>query len=365
MTTVSVSKIVHQAETFVFDCDGVLWNGNYLIEGTEDALQRLRAENKRLLFITNNSAKSRAGVVDKFKSLGVEGISTDDVITSGYSAARFLETRGVRTAIVLGSAQGIGSELNMLGIEAIFPDAAGSSGDGSCTVEEYSQLVREPHIGAVVAGSDTGLTFAKLARASLALENNDCLFVATNRDATINVGPPGSSRMMPEAGSTVGALEGGTGRKAIDVGKGGEWMMDLLHKEFGIATLAVAQHMAPSRTGQSGESLTKADMMEELKRRTVMIGDRLDTDVAFGKQCGFTTVLPLTGVTSSQHVQKGGTGGWKPTTVGGKTVRIANKELQEEYMPDVVVGSLAAFVSATAPARPTCATPSGEWGGGT
>jgi len=63
-----VTEIVTNADTFIFDCDGVLWNGSYLIEGTIPALQQLRAENKKLLFITNNSAKSRTGVVDKFKA---------------------------------------------------------------------------------------------------------------------------------------------------------------------------------------------------------------------------------------------------------------------------------------------------------
>jgi len=273
----------------------------------------------------------------------VEGVSPDDVITSGYSAARFLQARGVRTALVLGSEQGIGSELEALGITALFPDPAGSNGDGSCTVEEYSKLAREPHVGAVVAGSDTGLTFAKLARASLALENEDCLFVATNLDATINVGTPGScARMMPEAGSTVGALEGGTGRKAIDVGKGGWWMRDMLSHEFGIATIAVDTTTPESSAGSNRDSQpSPANNAEDLKPRTVMVGDRLDTDVAFGKHCGFTTVLPLTGVTTERDLKIGGARGVAVNQEGrnGQTLRA-------EHMPDMVVGSLAAFLGA-------------------
>ena len=53
------SKALEGITTLVLDCDGVIWRGNQVIEGVADALQSLRARGVRLLFVTNNSSKSR------------------------------------------------------------------------------------------------------------------------------------------------------------------------------------------------------------------------------------------------------------------------------------------------------------------
>ena len=64
--------LVDSVETFIFDCDGVIWKGDSLIEGVPETIAMLRAMGKRLIFVTNNSTKSRAGYLKKFLSLGLE-----------------------------------------------------------------------------------------------------------------------------------------------------------------------------------------------------------------------------------------------------------------------------------------------------
>ena len=97
------------------------------------------------------------------------------------------------------------------------------------------------------------------------LELEGCLFVATNPDHADNIG---NGRMMPGTGCLVAAVETATRRRAFNVGKGGDWLLPFLCSQL---------------------ALQPATAM--------MVGDRLDTDIALGKQGGLRTCLPLTGVT--------------------------------------------------------------------
>lgn len=63
--------LLDSVDVFIFDCDGVIWKGDVAIEGATRVLDRLRALNKRVFFVTNNSTKSRKGFISKFTSLGI------------------------------------------------------------------------------------------------------------------------------------------------------------------------------------------------------------------------------------------------------------------------------------------------------
>ena len=76
----------------LLDCDGVLWNGDTIIEGVPETLDSFRQAGKRLLFITNNSTKSRAMAAAKFERLGIQGVGAEDIITSGFAAAKYLQS---------------------------------------------------------------------------------------------------------------------------------------------------------------------------------------------------------------------------------------------------------------------------------
>ena len=64
--------LLEATNTFIFDCDGVIWKGDCLIEGIEETLEMLRSMGKRLIFVTNNSTKSRKSYAKKFESLGLK-----------------------------------------------------------------------------------------------------------------------------------------------------------------------------------------------------------------------------------------------------------------------------------------------------
>ena len=131
------------------------------------------------------------------------------------------------------------------------------------------------------------LTYRRLAWASLALQDPECLFVATNLDAADNVGSAERPRLMPGAGTVVGALRACSGREPFNCGKGGDWIPRLLLAEL-------EDELRDSEV---------ADASVSANRPVAMVGDRMETDVAFGRQCGFVTLLPLTGVTTPATLQ--------------------------------------------------------------
>ena len=78
-----------QVEAFIFDCDGVIWRGDSLIEGVPETLSMLRRAGKKVIFVTNNSTKSRAGYKAKFTKLGLE-VDAAEIYSSSFAAAAYL-----------------------------------------------------------------------------------------------------------------------------------------------------------------------------------------------------------------------------------------------------------------------------------
>ena len=226
-----------EIDTVLLDCDGVLWNGDTIIPGTREALASFRASGKRLIFITNNATKSRKMAAEKFEKLGILGVAAEDIITSGYSAARYLraqefDRRGVGgiSAMVVGGA-GITDELELASIPTVAPEPEPELEPPyptSVSAASFNAWEVDPRVGAVVVGMDTQLSYRRVAAAALALQNPDCLFIATNMDAADNVGSGERPRLMPGAGAAVGALVGCTGREPVNCGKGGQWILELL-----------------------------------------------------------------------------------------------------------------------------------------
>eukprot|EP00191_Tetraselmis_sp_GSL018_P000631 CAMPEP_0177599612 /NCGR_PEP_ID=MMETSP0419_2-20121207/13096_1 /TAXON_ID=582737 /ORGANISM="Tetraselmis sp., Strain GSL018" /LENGTH=164 /DNA_ID=CAMNT_0019092377 /DNA_START=526 /DNA_END=1020 /DNA_ORIENTATION=- len=145
-----------------------------------------------------------------------------------------------------------------------------------CSPSDIEAIKVDPSIGAVVVGFDPRFSYSKLAYATACLrELPGCRFVLTNGDHGDKVG---GGRIMPGTGAISAAIETSSGRKPVTVGKGGPWLLPWLCEHYGL----------------------------EDTRRVCIVGDRLDTDIALGKQGGLRTVLPLTGVTSLEDLQAAG-----------------------------------------------------------
>jgi phosphoglycolate phosphatase len=256
-------------------------------------------QGKRLVFVTNNSTKSRAGYTAKFKSLGLNVTAVrrllscalaraarfchpslltppahsqpppppqEEIFSSSFAAAAYLESTNFpknKKVYVVGEV-GIEQELDLVGVAHI-----GGPSDGAKTIDlAPGQLLHhDPDVAAVVVGFDRYINYYKIQYATLCIrENPGCEFIATNTDAVTHLT---DAQEWAGNGSMVGALRGSCQREPTVVGKPAAFMLDYIAKKFDV----------------------RPDQM-------CMVGDRLDTDILFGKDGGLRTLLVLSGVTS-------------------------------------------------------------------
>ncbi len=231
-------------DAFLFDLDGVVYRGSNAIPEARPTLELLREMGKRIAFVTNNSARTPDEVAARLEAMGIPA-TAHEVQTSALATADLLANRGVRDAFVIGEA-GIREALMAKGIALVGSDA------GSVDV--------------VVVGWDRGADYDKLKVASLLVERGATL-VATNADASF----PAPDGDWPGAGALLAAIETTTGSRAEVVGKPN-------------APLLIA---ALDRAGGG---------------RPLMIGDRLDTDIAGAVGLGWDSLLVLSGITRTEDV---------------------------------------------------------------
>lgn len=277
-----LKTLVSRTELFVFDCDGVIWHGDHIIPGmiaclsrvsammtagAKNALETLKAANKKLSFVTNNSTKTRKAFSNKFKRLGIPWVEENDIWTSAYAAAAFLrdETKlpSSKKVYVVGE-QGLVDELESVGYSCL-----GGPADAH-KVFDGDVLHVDENIGAVVVGFDGYINYYKLSYATIAARTlPGCVFLATNRDSLTHLNP---TQEFPGGGTMVAALETAIGTKPLVAGKPSPFLMTAVEGSHGI---------------NAGSGVN-----------CCMIGDRIDTDVLFGKANDIDTILVLTGVTS-------------------------------------------------------------------
>lgn len=263
--------VMKNIDTILFDCDGVLYRTLDQCPGASECIQGLMDSGKKVLFVTNNGGINRRELKDKLSTvLGLGSLTNDQMVSSSYSCAQYLKSKlepGSRVHVV-GSA-GLCEEL----ANSSFEISGGPSLDDSpsMTRQELADYEFPKHpIDAVVVGHDVAMTFRKLCIAdNLLLRNPAALFVATNEDSFDLVGS--DRRHIAGNGCTVKALEYCSRRKATCVGKPSSTLADLIAAEHGLD---------PSRA--------------------LFVGDRLDTDILFGKANGMKSLLVMTGVTSAQ-----------------------------------------------------------------
>nr|TKR90735.1 hypothetical protein D5086_0000230470 [Populus alba] len=270
LSTQNIRSLFDSVEAFLFDCDGVIWKGDKLIDGVSQTLDWLRSKGKKLVFVTNNSLKSRIQYAKKFHSLGIS-VAEDEIFSSSFAAAMYLKVNNFpqeKKVYVIGG-EGILEELQLAGYTGL-----GGPEDGEKRVElkPNSLFEHDKSVGAVVVGIDPRINYYKLQYGTLCIrENPGCLFIATNRDA---VGHMTDLQEWPGAGCMVAAMCGSTEREPIVVGKPSTFIMDFLLQKFHINT-----------------------------SKMCMVGDRLDTDILFGQNAGCKTLLVLSGVTTQTTLQ--------------------------------------------------------------
>ncbi|XP_077195676.1 chronophin [Paroedura picta] len=263
-------EVLGEAQGVLFDCDGVLWTGERAVPGAAELLERLSRSGKATLFVSNNSRRSVAELERRFSRLGFRGVRGEQVFSSALCSALFLRQRLLFEAGPAGdsSAAPPPGPVFVLGGEGL----RGELRDAGLRLvgEEDDDEERAP-VRAVLVGYDDQFTFAKLSEACAYLRDPRCLLVATDPDPWH---PLSDGQRTPGTGSLTAAVETASGRKAMVVGKPNTYMFECIVERFGVD---------PSRM--------------------LMVGDRLETDILFGKNCGLETVLTLTGVSRLEEAQ--------------------------------------------------------------
>ncbi|KAJ8903839.1 hypothetical protein NDN08_000372 [Rhodosorus marinus] len=263
-------NLLDKTNIFIFDCDGVIWRGDSVIEGVPETLDYLRALGKRLFFVTNNSTKSRAQYAKKFESLGLNA-EPEEIFSSSFAAAAYLEqTKFKETGkkvYVIGEV-GIEDELKLVDI----PFIGGEADKGKAPNMKKGGFLEHDHdVGAVVVGFDRNINYYKIQFAQLCInENEGCEFIATNTDAVTHLT---DAQEWAGNGSMVGAIKGCTGQEPTVVGKPSPLMIDYIVEKYDVS-----------------------------RDEVCMVGDRLDTDVLFGKNNGLASLLVLSGVTTEEKL---------------------------------------------------------------
>lgn len=224
----------------VFDLDGTLYRGSVAIEGADAAVRAVEEAGWRVILATNNSTRHRREVVAHVHRITGLDIPPERVVTSADAAAAAMRPDDAPAFVV--GASGLRRTLEEAGI-ALTEDPDEARG--------------------VVVGLDRAFDYARLAAACRAVLSGARL-VATNGDTTF----PGDQGPEPGAGAMVAAIVAVTGAEPLVAGKPNEPMRE-----------AVAAVLSPGLT--------------------VVVGDRVDTDIAFAARSGWASILVLTGVTDA------------------------------------------------------------------
>ncbi|XP_042902635.1 glycerol-3-phosphate phosphatase isoform X2 [Parasteatoda tepidariorum] len=244
--------------------------GNDAIPGSVEVINALKNMGKHIIYVTNNSTKSREEYLKKFEKLGFPA-TLDSIISTAYCVATYLKSMSFKKKVYILGSGGIARELEKANIEhlPIGPDPVPEE-----WIPWTHSLKLDPEVGAVVVGFDHHVSYPKLTKAASYVRNPDTLFIATNRDEQFPSGNTGLT--MPGAGTFVISVEAVSGRKAHALGKPERYMLDCIKQTFPAIDF----------------------------NRCIMIGDRLNTDILLGTRHGIKTLLVLTGISSLEEVRE-------------------------------------------------------------
>jgi phosphoglycolate phosphatase len=263
----NVKRLLDSIDTVLTDCDGVIYHGNKAVPGAAAAVLKLKKLGKRFFYVTNNSMKTRKEFAQKCSDLGFPA-TEDDIVGSGYVVAQTLQQKYKYSgkAYTLGSPS-LAWELSQVGITAV-----GIGPDGT-SMKDVEHFPLDKDVKCVICGFDEHISYAKIAKAMAYLQHKECLFVVTNTDTGL---PSGSGRLLPGAGSMVAMLQTASQRQPdVICGKPNQPMFDVLLNKYKLTP-----------------------------KKTLMIGDRLDTDILLAGRCSLQSLLVLTGFSTLDEVKQ-------------------------------------------------------------
>lgn len=237
-----ISKI----QAAILDMDGVLWRDDQAIGNLPEIFTWFERRGWKITLATNNATKSVRQYLEKLRRFGVS-LEPSQIVNSAQAAAYYLRQRFPQ-----------GGSIYVIGEDALVQ-----------TLAQEGFSPSENDALAVVVGMDRELTYEKLKRGCLLIRAG-ALFIGTNPDRTF----PTPEGLIPGAGALLAALEAATGVQPVIVGKPAPEMYRVALQRMGV-----------------------------FPENTLVIGDRLETDIAGAQAIGCRTALVLSGVTSAREAQ--------------------------------------------------------------
>ena len=241
-------------KALILDMDGVLWRSDEPIGDLPAIFERIKSRGLKYVFATNNGTKTPEQYVEKLTELGVE-IESRQVVTSALGVAHLLEQKFPK-----------GTKIFMIGEDGV-PQALKEKGF------EILPVVEAQDAQVVVMGIDRAITFDKMREATL-LVRRGVSFYATNPDKTF----PTPRGEIPGAGAWISVVTTATEVEPIYAGKPFPFMMEL-----------------------------SLEILGAKREETLVVGDRLETDIAAGQAVGCPTALVLSGVGTREKAEA-----WEP-----------------------------------------------------
>ena len=236
--------VLHGKQAFICDMDGVIYHGNQVLPGVVEFVAWLQREKKAFLFLTNSSERTPRELHGKLKRMGVD-VGEEHFYTSALATAAFLKSQTPGGSVYVIGQTGL--------VNALY--------DAGFTMNDI-----DPDY--VVIGESMEYTYTKIIRAVHHVRNGARL-IGTNPDLT----GPVEGGIIPATGALMAPVELATGCKAFYVGKPNPLMMRHALKRLNVR-----------------------------REDTVIIGDRMDTDIVAGVESEIMTVLVLSGVTSRDDI---------------------------------------------------------------
>ena len=229
----------------ITDMDGVLWRGREPLPGLVEFFQFLRQQDIRFVCATNNASTLPEKLAERLQSWGAE-VTPQEIVTSSVATADYL-------AEILPA----GSRLYVVGMEGL-----------RVPLLQRGFEIAEDCVAAVVVGIDWHLTYDHIKRAALNIRAG-AKFIGTNGDRTF----PSSEGIIPGAGAILAAIETGSGIKPIVMGKPEAYLYE-----------------------------TALKRMQAVRAQTLVLGDRLETDILGAVRLNLKSALVLSGVTTREQL---------------------------------------------------------------
>lgn len=233
-------------KNYIFDMDGVLLKGNTPIDGAQEMFDRLAEKGINYAVLTNNPIFTPGDLQHRLAYMGLN-VSEDKIYTSAMATANFVKSQRPNCSAYVIGESGLTTALHNAGI----------------TITSF-----DPDY--VILGETTNYSFDQVTKACT-LVAKGCRFICTNPDNST----PLESKLVPAAGALAALIYTATGVEPYYIGKPNPLMMKSVLRYMG---------------AHSSE--------------TVMVGDRMDTDIKSGLEAGMRTILVMTGVTTKDMIDK-------------------------------------------------------------